>query len=122
MRVSSHGDRSIYRTDLGTMRATWEIRSGIPRVLFINDHTSKRRAFRWPDEPMPACRTGHIAFGPEDYPTLAEAIVLLPEYETTLWEHVRAEYRAESSPTGVPACAAGRTLTEEEWGLIRERG
>ena len=95
MHVFHHNDRSVYRTDLGTMCATWEVAADdVPRVLFINDFTSPVPAYRWPDLPMPYCRTGHIAFGPDTYPTLAEAIVLLPQYETSLWEHVRTEFAA----------------------------
>lgn len=61
------------------MCATWEIGGDlVPRVLFVNDFTSSAPAYRWPDKPMPACRTGHIAFGPARYPTLAEVIELLP--------------------------------------------
>jgi hypothetical protein len=95
MRVFEHNDRVVYRTDLGTMCATWELGPDrVPRVLFINDARSAVPAYRWPDLPMSNCRTGHVAFGPDQHPTLAEAIVMLPQYETTLWEHVRAEVTA----------------------------
>ncbi len=95
MRVFEHGDRTVYRTDLGNMSATWEVGGGgVPRVLFLNDFTSGAPAYRWPNEPMPTCRTGHIAFGPQQQPTLAAVIELLPQYETTLWEHVRMEFTA----------------------------
>ena len=94
MRVFEQGDRTVYRTDLGNMCATWEIDAGqIPRVLFVNDFTTDTPAYRWPATPLPACRTGHIAFGPR-HPTLAEVIELLPQYETTLWEHLRTEFAA----------------------------
>ncbi len=95
MRVFTHEDRSVYRTDLGNKCATWEVRDDrVPRVLFVDDATSRVPPYRWPDLPMPQCRTGHVAFGPERYPTLAEAILMLPEYEATLWERVRAEFAA----------------------------
>ncbi len=95
MLTFTHGGRSVYRTDLGNMCATWELRDdNVPRVLFINDGTSPTPAYWWPDQPMRNCRTGHVAFGPEMYPTLAEAILMLPQYETTLWEHMRAEFTA----------------------------
>ena len=70
-----------------------------PRQLNTRSHqsgtpTSSAPAYRWPGEPMPTCRTGHIAFGPARYPTLAEVIELLPQYETTLWEHLRMDLAA----------------------------
>ncbi|MGF6883468.1 hypothetical protein ABIA39_004872 [Nocardia sp. GAS34] len=108
MRVFEHGDRSVWRTDLGNMCATWEIGGDqVPRVLFVSDFTSSTPAYRWPDIPMPSCRTGHVAFGPE-YPTLAEATELLPQYETTLWEHLRLEFAATKDAArraaGIPDC------------------
>lgn len=94
MRTFTHDHRSVHRTDLGNMCATWEVGDdGVPRVLFVNDATSPAPAYRWPNVPLPQCRTGHVAFGPEVYPTLAEAILMLPQYETTLWESVRIEFR-----------------------------
>lgn len=104
-----------HRTDLGNMKVTWHIRAGVPYIAFIDDYTSAKPAYRWPDLPMPSCRTGHIAFEPEEYPTLAEAIELLPEYETTLWEHVRNDLRvALASKTSAESCSAARAFTPEE--------
>ncbi len=93
MRTFTHDDRSVYRTDLGNMCATWEVgEDHVPRVLFINDSTSPAPAYRWPDLPLPQCHTGYVTFGPDVYPTLGEAILMLPQYETSLWESVRIEF------------------------------
>lgn len=123
-----HDGREIRRTATGDQVATWEIRKGIPHILFINDNRTSTPAYRWPDLPMPNCRAGHVAFGPEDdnYPTLAEAIVRLPQYETTLWEHVRSEYRAALlEKQRIPGCTEGRTFSPAEqaaWERSIKRG
>ncbi|MFF0491021.1 hypothetical protein ACFYTQ_18530 [Nocardia sp. NPDC004068] len=86
---------ATHRTDLGDKIAVWEVDgSGVPRILFLHDHTTGRPAYRWPGTPLRGYPSGHISFGPDTYPTLATAIALLPEYEATLWEAVRAEHRA----------------------------
>ncbi|MFF0492940.1 hypothetical protein ACFYTQ_28260 [Nocardia sp. NPDC004068] len=86
--------RARHRTNLGDKTAVWEVYDGVPRILFLHDHTSGRAAYLWPDKPLPGYPTGHISFDPDDYPTLATAISLLPQYEETLWEAVRVEHRA----------------------------
>lgn len=114
MRVFDHGERRVYRTDLAAMCATWEIGAdNVPRVLFVTDYTTATPAYRWPDTPLPACRTGHIAFGPH-HPTLAQVIELLPRYETTLWEHLRMEFAAAQE-------AAAGDLTHHDAGTPAER-
>lgn len=116
MLVSKTSDREIRRTDLGNMKATWEIRNSVPRVMFLVDHTSGKPAYRWPDFPMASCPTGHISFDPEEYPTLAQVIQWLPQYEATLWEHIRTEYRSAQigNLRRTPGCTEGRSYTEAE--------
>ncbi len=118
MRVFKHKNRSVFCTDLGTMRATWEVgHDGVPRILFVNDSTSSAPAFRWPDLPMPSCKAGHIAFEPGHRPALAEVIELLPQYENTLWEHVHMEFAAMNAArhaAGTPGCTIGRTFSASE--------
>lgn len=118
MLVSEQQDRATFRTEVQGLRATWLVEQGIPRIMFVNEVGSDRPAYRWtgpgePGIPLPACDNGHIAFPAGDYPTLAEVAVLLPEYEETLWEEVRAEFREHVTPhPAVNPCMEGLTC---EW-------
>lgn len=97
MLVENSEGRNIHRTDIGDKWALWEVgEDGIPRILSVNDNITDRPALRWPHTPLPECRPGYIEFGPGNYPTLAVAIDLLPEYEECLWEAVRMEHRTAS--------------------------
>lgn len=90
---------TIHRTEVpGGPRATWSQQAAEVRVHFIDDPDSATPARRWPDEPMPACSLGHVAFDPAAYPTIDQAREMLPEYGR-LWDAVTADARAAR---GVP--------------------
>lgn len=60
---------------------------------------------RWPDEVIPDFRSGHITFGPEQYPSLHEVRELLPEH-AGLWDSIAADHAAllmEATTTGPAA-------------------
>ncbi|OXR46698.1 hypothetical protein B7C42_01673 [Nocardia cerradoensis] len=86
----SHGTDSQITTRNG-VRAAWRRDGHRVVVLFVDDPERDEPAFRWPDHPMSRCRSGHIAFGPETYPTTADLREMLPEY-AELWAAVDAEY------------------------------
>ena len=91
MSHASHAQQT--KTEDGA-RAVWSVAGPSPVVLFVDDdERSDRPAYRWPAEPMPACRPGHIAFGPGEYPSLERAREMLPEYGP-LWDAVEADIRA----------------------------
>ncbi|WP_194820537.1 hypothetical protein [Nocardia sp. XZ_19_385] len=87
----------MFQTDVGDMQVTWDVRDGVPRIMFIDDPSAGRPARRWvdgiADSPMPGRPAGRLAFGPATYPTLAQVIEWLPGYEETLWEAVRSQVR-----------------------------
>lgn len=99
MQIYTRGDEVDYRTTVGAVRATWAVRGRHMRVMFLDDLARDEPARRWPSEPMPACRSGHIAFGPDPYPTLTQVRSWVPEYRS-LWDAVEAEYRESLVPTG----------------------
>ncbi|MFC9964294.1 hypothetical protein [Nocardia ignorata] len=69
-------------------RAVWKIGAqGQARILFVDDSASSAPARRWPDTAMPGGRPGHLAFDPNDYPTLSHVRTLVPEY-AALWDAV----------------------------------
>ncbi|KAF0847079.1 hypothetical protein [Nocardia caishijiensis] len=81
-------------------RAVWKIGAqGQAQILFLDDSTSSTPARRWPDTAMPGGRPGHLAFDPNDYPTLAHVRALVPEYGA-LWDAVAEDLTALS---GEPA-------------------
>ena len=62
-------------------------------MLYLNDRAREDPAVRWPDEPIARFWQGHIAFGPDPYPTLDEVRVTLPEY-VGLWDAIVTDWRA----------------------------
>lgn len=58
------------------------------KIEYIDDPTTARAPSTWPDSPIPYTCRGHIAFTP--HPTLDDARVRLPEYET-LWAAIEEE-------------------------------
>jgi len=89
--VHPDGFRS-HSTEAGTLSAAWAWRSRFVRVQFVDDSSSNEPAFRWPDEPMPEVRKGHIAFQPDERPDLQTAREWLPQY-SVLWDAIEAELR-----------------------------
>lgn len=91
----------------GSARAACRCRPGRTEVSFLDDTATGRPAKRWPDEPMPACPDGHIAF--DGYPALDEVREWLPEYGP-LWDAVQVQSDMLLSPNrprhGVPGEAA----------------
>ncbi|MGW0052020.1 hypothetical protein [Nocardia nova] len=106
----SHGTDSHTTTRDG-VRAAWRQEGRRAVVLFIDDPERDEPAMRWPAHPLPDCRGGHIAFGPEPYPGLNELREMLPEY-AGLWDAVAAEYGASllDAATSSPAAHAHRSF------------
>src|SRR5690349_6848950 len=93
----SHGTDS-HRTTVDGVQATWLVDGRRPVVSFIDDPERDEPARRWPDLPLPDFRSGHIAFGPGDFPTLDVLRVQLPEY-ARLWDAVDEAYRSSMAGT-----------------------
>ncbi|MEU4596060.1 hypothetical protein [Nocardia sp. NPDC023988] len=78
-------------------RAVWKIGAqGQAQILFVDDSASNAPARRWPDTAMPGGRPGHLAFDPNDYPTLTHVRTLVPEYGA-LWDAVAEDLAAMSA-------------------------
>ncbi|MFI8977200.1 hypothetical protein ACIGO9_30255 [Nocardia asteroides] len=94
-------------TTAGSARAVWKIAAnGQVQIVFVDDRESAAPARRWPDTPMPSCRTGHVAFDPRNYPALETARTWLPEC-SALWDAVAQDLAAARSVAGSAARAHG---------------
>ncbi|WP_067470383.1 hypothetical protein [Nocardia amamiensis] len=93
-------DHVYYATTVGAIRAGWRREGRRVAVMSLDDSDRDEPARRWPDEPLDLPR-GHIAFGPDPYPTLDEVRELLPQYDV-LWDAVTEEYRESLSAPRTP--------------------